>query len=120
MEGRSGELPVWEMAARSTDELKRAAEAIAAELGDIDAAKIEAVAVGSVTGGGSLPDVELPSWGVRVGHAEKSAAELERALRADDPPVIARIEDDRLLLDLRTVGPDQKDLLVSALRTALN
>jgi L-seryl-tRNA(Ser) seleniumtransferase len=47
-----------------------------------------------------------------------NVVELERRLRHGDPPVVARIEDQRLLLDLRTVLPDDEPLLVKALLSA--
>ena len=53
-------------------------------------------------------------------HDEKSAAEIERALRAWDPPVIARIEDDRVLLDLRTVSEEDDQKVADALKVALS
>ena len=53
--------------------------------------------------------------GLRVTHRSLSADELHQRLRAGRPPVIGRIEDDRLLLDLRTVLPDQLSQVSEAL-----
>jgi L-seryl-tRNA(Ser) seleniumtransferase len=64
-------------------------------------------------GGGALPLVELPTVGVALGG--RSAEELDRALRAGQPPVIARIVEDRLLLDLKTVRDEQVRTLAHAL-----
>jgi L-seryl-tRNA(Ser) seleniumtransferase len=50
-----------------------------------------------------------------IEHPQWSAAALEEKLRALDPPVIARIENDRVVLDLRTVFQEQDDLLADAL-----
>ncbi len=66
-------------------------------------------------GGGSSPLTELDSAGLAVTHTDLSADQLHQHLRAGRPPVIGRIEDDRLVLDLRTVLPDQVDLLARAL-----
>jgi L-seryl-tRNA(Ser) seleniumtransferase len=52
---------------------------------------------------------------VAVSHPERSAAEIERALRRAEPPVIGRIEDDRLLLDPRTLVDDELPLVAHAL-----
>jgi L-seryl-tRNA(Ser) seleniumtransferase len=57
----------------------------------------------------------LPTRLIAVSHPTLTAPELESRLRAGLPPVIARIEDDRVLLDLRTVFPEQDDEIVSAL-----
>jgi L-seryl-tRNA(Ser) seleniumtransferase len=67
----------------------------------------------SVIGGGSTPDQALPTWLVML---EMEAVSAERALRAGSPPVVARIEDDRLVIDLRTVSEGEESTLVSAVR----
>jgi L-seryl-tRNA(Ser) seleniumtransferase len=66
----------------------------------------------SVIGGGSTPDQELDTWLVAVAGP---AVALEKRLRANDPPIVARIENDELLLDLRTVRPEEEDAIVQAL-----
>src|SRR5262249_22979698 len=71
----------------------------------------------SVIGGGATPDQPLATWLIAPQCA--SVVEAERLLRAAEPPVIARIEDERLVLDLRTVLPDEEDFLGQAL-TALS
>jgi L-seryl-tRNA(Ser) seleniumtransferase len=92
------ELPTVAMLHADVDELRRRAHLLADACGD----GAEAVATTGRVGGGSLPTRELPSWAVALpGSAEALAA----ALRAGSPPVIARIADGRVLLDLRTVPP---------------
>ncbi|MDW8131776.1 MAG: L-seryl-tRNA(Sec) selenium transferase [Bryobacterales bacterium] len=71
----------------------------------------------SVIGGGSTPAQSLPTWLVAIECAEPS--QLEARLRLADPPVIARIRHDRLLLDLRTVFADEEPHLLDALRKAM-
>lgn len=71
----------------------------------------------SVIGGGSTPDQSLPTWVVEVTVPKPSA--LEERLRQADVPVIARIEKDRLILDMRTVSDEEESLLVSSLLGAL-
>ena len=68
----------------------------------------------SVVGGGSTPGQSLPTRLVVVAHGRMSAQELEARLRRSSPPVIARIDHGRLLLDLRTVFPEQEDLVLDA------
>jgi L-seryl-tRNA(Ser) seleniumtransferase len=68
----------------------------------------------SVIGGGSAPETSLPTKLISLMHAHRGAIELEACLRENDPPVIARILDDRLVLDLRTVSLEaEKDLLLA-------
>jgi L-seryl-tRNA(Ser) seleniumtransferase len=85
----------------------------------------------SVIGGGSTPDQQLPTTLIAISTPRHSAARLEDRLRkpqTNDPrgatspaamPVIARIEDDRLILDLRTVHPSEENEIAAALATAL-
>ena len=69
----------------------------------------------SVIGGGSAPEAGLPTRLIAIRSSRHSPNQLESQLRQADPPVIARVEDDQLLLDLRTVFPDEEDELVRAL-----
>jgi L-seryl-tRNA(Ser) seleniumtransferase len=120
LENRLLDLPLWSIALATSEELEGRARRLALSLAAaVDGLKTEAVPAASVTGGGSLPGEELSSWAVALDHGERGAAELDRALRGAEIPVIGRIEDDRLLLDLRTVPPTMDDrlelLVVSAL-----
>ncbi len=69
----------------------------------------------SVIGGGSTPGQSLPTRLVAAAHSRLGASDLEALLRRNTPPIIARIERDRLLLDLRTVLDDQDDEIARAL-----
>jgi L-seryl-tRNA(Ser) seleniumtransferase len=111
LEGRVEDLPLWSLALTSADELRSRAERVAGRVTS-DVLKVEAIPTVSVAGGGSLPGEELGSWGVALSHAEKSVDEMQRMLRASSPPVIGRIEDERLLLDLRSVFPEDVDTLI--------
>ena len=95
-----GAIPFWRMATADLDGLRERAEAIGAG---------EVVACESVPGGGSAPGVTIPSWGIAV-DGDRTAA-----LRAHEPPVIARVADGRTVLDLRTVDPADDAVLRSAL-----
>ncbi len=70
----------------------------------------------STIGGGTTPGLTLPTRLLAVTRRGCSAAALEAALRRLDPPVIARIERDRLVLDLRTVFEDEDATLVNGLK----
>jgi L-seryl-tRNA(Ser) seleniumtransferase len=71
----------------------------------------------SVIGGGSTPDQRLPTWLIAV---DGSVMEAEQRLRRMDPPVVARIENNRLLFDLRTVLPEQEAYLKQAIQAAFD
>ncbi len=104
----AGRLPFWRMAAAEVDDLESRAHRIVETLAG--SAGAEVVSCASVPGGGTLPGVEIPSAGVAV------AGDRTAELRAWSPPVIARVEDDRTILDLRTVEPDDDEVVVAALR----
>ena len=84
------------------------------------AAQLEIVEGHSLVGGGSTPAQSLPTHLLRISSAHLSASQLESRLRSGPAgtPVTARIEDDRLLLDLRTVFPEQESALADALTAA--
>ena len=109
-------LPVWRLIAATPAKLARRAKALAARLeaAGVPAAVIETT---STVGGGSLPEETQPSRGVALSAA--SAARAVGALRHADPPVIARIVDDRVVLDLRSVLPEQDEQLARAIEGAL-
>jgi len=79
------------------------------------ALKMKLVDGESVIGGGAAPSAALPTRLMAITHAHLSADELNTRLRAHLPPVIARVEDGRVLLDLRTVFPEQDANIASAL-----
>jgi L-seryl-tRNA(Ser) seleniumtransferase len=82
--------------------------------------KAEVVDGESVIGGGAAPSAALPTALLAIDIAHRSADELLACLRAADPPIIARVESDRVLLDLRTVFPEQDASVVAALRVLLS
>src|SRR5438105_14705396 len=119
------EIPVMRMIRMSPQELKRRAENFIRELRPelpLDEVEIEVADGASLAGGGSTPTQSLPSKVIRIASARYSAAKLEQRLcRAPAGiSVIARVEEDRLLLDLRTVFPEQEPLLVKTLAAALH
>jgi L-seryl-tRNA(Ser) seleniumtransferase len=122
LEGRPADLPLWAMARASSDEIEARARLLSGRLDRALATKglkAEAVPARALTGGGSLPGGELPSWAVALTHESRSAASVELALRRGRVPVVARIEDDVVLLDLRTVGRGQDGLLEEIVVEAL-
>src|SRR5204863_3474560 len=103
-EGRAiEEIPALRMLAASADEIGRRAEAFASRLAEAAPELSVALEAGrSVPGAGSAPGIDVPTTLVSVAHRALAAERLEARLRAADPPVLARIERDRVVLDLRT------------------
>ena len=83
------------------------------------AAAIEVVRLYAEVGGGSLPDVSLPSYGLSLQPSAISVEKLEQRMRGLDTPVIGRIEKGRFLIDMRTVQQEDEPYLVLAIQTAL-
>jgi len=108
---RWDEIPTMRMIRQTPDSLRARAEALLAQVPELPA---EIVSGESLIGGGATPEQALPTWliAIRLPHP----AECERRLRQAEPPVIARIEGEMLLLDLRTVFPEEEDSLAAALR----
>ena len=77
--------------------------------------KLELLDGESVIGGGAAPSAALPTRLIALSHGDLSGDELTSRLRANTPPIIARVEDGRVLLDLRTVFPDQEAHILRAL-----
>src|SRR5205823_150364 len=100
------EVPVWRMISAAPDDLSSRARSLA---GILDAGVVE---TRSAIGGGSLPGQTQPSWAVAF--ETPAPDKLAAALRHADPPVIGRIEDNRLLLDLRAILPEQDETLRQA------
>jgi L-seryl-tRNA(Ser) seleniumtransferase len=108
-------IPTVAMLHRPVAELRQRAEALLAEVAPEVAPteRIEVVDLDGAVGGGALPGVALPSAGLAWAPPDPDTA--VRHLRALDPPIIARIGDGRVLLDLRTVDPSEDALLARAL-----
>ena len=108
-------IPVQRMLALTADDIRARADPTASAIGALEGWRTSLVPGTSAVGGGSAPGIELPTWLVAIDRDGLTADALERRLRALTPPVIARIEHDRVLLDLRTVLPDQDRQLIGLL-----
>ena len=118
------EIPAQRMIRMTAQELQQRAENFLRHLRSLlpsSDAKLEIAEGLSLAGGGSTPDQSLPSKIIRVSSAKYAAAKLERRLRrpAKGVSVIARVEEDRVILDLRTVFPEQEPRLAESLAAAL-
>jgi len=124
LRGALDEIPALRMIRMSPREIGQRTERFLGALRPalpLEELEADIVAGTSLIGGGSTPAESLPTMLLRIASARHSAAKLEERLRR--PPagvsVIARVENDRLLLDLRTVFPDEEPALAAALAAAL-
>jgi L-seryl-tRNA(Ser) seleniumtransferase len=101
--GQFDEIPAMRMIRLTPEAIRHRAERLAAQ---IPGAVVEPGE--SVIGGGSTPDIALPTWLISVDADEKK-------LRAHDPAIVARTENNRVLIDLRTVFPEEEGALIQAL-----
>ncbi|MFN8434874.1 MAG: L-seryl-tRNA(Sec) selenium transferase [Anaerolineales bacterium] len=106
------EIPIVRMMSLTLKQVKGRAEAWREELGQGNVVDGE-----STVGGGSLPDESIPTFLLEL--QVKSAEKILRALRKNNPPIIARTENDKVLLDPRTVFPEQEGALLVGLKNLL-
>jgi len=110
-------VPALRMMRASAEEIGARAQAMAR---DLPATYRAEIADGeSVIGGGAAPGATLKTRLLIIALEGVSADELATRLRHADPPVIARVEEDRVLLDLRTVFPEQDTVILQTLRSAM-
>jgi L-seryl-tRNA(Ser) seleniumtransferase len=133
LRGAFDEIPTLRMIRLSPEEIAKRAQSFCEKFRPVlpTYVKLEIHPGFSVIGGGSTPDQQLPTTLIAISTPRNSAAQLEDRLRnprtsnpasATSPtatPVIARIEDDRLILDLRSVNPEEESEIASALVAAL-
>ena len=109
------EIPVLAMLAAGAESLRERAEVVAKTLG-ARGVGCEVVSSQSSVGGGSFPSAELPSFAVAL---RENASIVEQRLRAATPAIVGRVKDGRLLLDMRSVLPDEDETLSAAVAGAL-
>jgi len=116
------EIPTLRMLSATSEEIGRRVARVrrAIAQGSRHGARVALLDGVSRTGGGSSPTGERPTRLLAIDPAPGDAAALERYLRSGDPLVIARIQDGRVLLDLRTVLPGQEDRLIERIVAALD
>ena len=107
------EIPIWRMISASEQSVRARAESWVSRL----EASAEVVGTRSAVGGGSLPGETLPTWALAL--KTGSADLLMGRLRQSDPPIIGRVEADRVLLDPRTVLPEEDEALLQGVSFAL-
>jgi len=112
---RWDQIPALRMISQSGDELRARSERFMQQLSGL---RCELVEGSSVIGGGATPEQPLPTWLIAIDCPE--VTETERRCRLAEPPVIVRIENGRLLVDLRTVFPAEEEDLARVLRQAVS
>jgi L-seryl-tRNA(Ser) seleniumtransferase len=116
LDRRAHELPFWRMATAPVASLRERADKVVSGLADAGGATGPARTqqTVSVAGGGALPGVEIPSWGVSL------PGDRRAALRAHRPrPVVARVHQGETVIDLRTVDPDDDPEVAAAVASAV-
>jgi L-seryl-tRNA(Ser) seleniumtransferase len=101
-------IPIYRMLATTLDELRARGERYLAAV-----AGSELVETGGYAGGGALPEARVPSLAIALNAARPD--EFAARLRCGDPAIVARVEAGRVLLDLRTIAPEEDDLVITAI-----
>jgi L-seryl-tRNA(Ser) seleniumtransferase len=114
--GRAAEtVPAQRMLHATADDIHARAQHVVDALNGRSGWRAEIIEGTSAIGGGSAPGVELPTRLVAIAKDGLTADALEARLRGAAPPIVGRIEHDRLVLDLRTVMPDQDQQLIASI-----
>lgn len=116
VKGNHDAIPAVCMMRLPKEEIAKRAAAAAQELRSNQALAVELIDGESVIGGGAAPSAVLPTRLLAVSCKGLSADELAARLLANDPPIVSRVEEGRVLLDLRTVFPQQDEAVVHALQ----
>jgi len=109
------DVPILSLLSTSVENLRNRAQRLAPQIASVKAiAAAEPVEATAFLHGGSVPAQQIPTWCIAVKPATGDLDALAEALRLGSPPVVGRVEEDRLLLDLRSVLPRQDIDLVEA------
>jgi len=110
------EIPVLKMLTEDVTQIRRRAEALQKNVGKM----ADLIEGESEVGGGSFPGAKLPTWLVRLTPRHLTPDTLSARLRDGEPPIIPRIAGDHVLLDPRTIFPEQLETVAGAVRAALD
>src|SRR5207249_6014793 len=112
------EIPVLRMLTEDIEEIRRRGEAL--RKGVEGTASAELIEGESEVGGGSFPGAKLRTWLVRLNPQHLTPDTRVGRLRGGAPPIVARVADDRVVLDPRTILPDELETVSRAVRAALD
>jgi L-seryl-tRNA(Ser) seleniumtransferase len=117
--GRAGEIPVLRMLAEHAEAVRARATALADRLRAArPLSRFDVVDGASAVGGGAAPARDVPTALLTIDHPELGPDRLAERLRSGSPPVIARVADGRVVVDLRTVDPGEEEALLEAISRA--
>lgn len=113
------QIPFYRMLTAGEGELKKKARKIISGLSNCDGA-IEVVKTTSYTGAGSLPGQDLSSWGIAIKVKGISVNEAEKRLRELPIPIVAYIDREKLILDMRTLVPGDEEIVIDGIQKVLS
>ena len=105
------------MLAQSTEEIEKRVNDLLSQLQQKSGLTVTTVSGESAIGGGSGPNVHPPTTLIALKHSRLKPDEIERKLRLSSPPIIARIAENQVLLDLRTVDETDEPEVLKALQS---
>jgi len=112
------ELPVMQMLSLSREGLRSRAQRVIEQIANQNTRlKVSLLESDSALGGGAGPTANLPTTTISLTHDVLSAEDIERQLRASQPPIVGRIFENQVMLDLRTVFPDEESALITAVKS---
>jgi len=112
------ELPVMQMLSLSREGLRSRAQRVVEQIANQNTRlKVSLLESDSALGGGAGPTANLPTTTISLTHDVLSAEDIERQLRASQPPIVGRIFENQVMLDLRTVFPDEESALITAVKS---
>ncbi|MCX7832061.1 MAG: L-seryl-tRNA(Sec) selenium transferase [Actinobacteria bacterium] len=111
-------IPVLRMLSMPAEEVKKKARKLKKILKNEFGNRIEVELIATVarSGGGALPDIDIPSYGVALSVPGKSSVCIEQSLRHTDPPVIVLVQDEKIIMDARTLLDGEEKKIISALK----
>lgn len=110
------QVPVLKLLSTPVDKLKSRAKKISAKINKETGVKAEAVATQAESGGGALPATPILSYGVALSHPKLQVQRLQELLRNFEPPIIARVQENKVILDMRTIFPEEEKIIIEALK----
>ena len=119
MEGRIEDIPVIRMITEKEETLLKRSRRLRRLLRQVKGLQVEVIRDVTKPGGGSLPDLEIPTYCVGIRHEEITVDELAKRLREGEPPVIGKIRRDTLILDMRTVRDEEVRSIAEAVKRSV-
>jgi L-seryl-tRNA(Ser) seleniumtransferase len=111
----SAEIPVIQMLSLTAAEVEHRARSMVEAVTRTDQLQLELLPGESTLGGGAGPTSNFPTTLIAITHTHKAAQDIEHQLRTSSPPIISRIAEGKVLLDLRTVFADQMEAVLAVL-----